>query len=417
MRDPSTAHMMDLDDHVTTTDRGSMASKRGNLRRSCESCRGSKGRCISSPGDAQRCMRCVKDGRPCVFLEAKPRPKRAKNSRVRVAEMEEKLESLLALVAANVANQSLNITPATPSPSCIQEHSPMPTDHVSHQSSNISATGSKPLLNPELSCTLMPDSSITRFASAYDTPPSSSNPSEQSFPQQNAVIVYPIFDNLQDVISKGLIGLNEVEDALRLFRSKQNTFPFVVIPVNLSLDSLRRQRPSLFLAIMCCATEHNAKLQQHIELELKDNLSRRILVNGEKSLDLLQGILIYLTWYHLYFHPDREQIYQLSQMAVAMAVDLGLDKPVCPAPKGFSASNNMPFITSHPLPSADIEGMRAFLGCYFLTTSICQVLRKPSNMKHNERLNIAPEPSKIQVPHRRTISFLICFVYGSSQRK
>ncbi|CZT50269.1 uncharacterized protein RSE6_11217 [Rhynchosporium secalis] len=295
----------------------------------------------------------------------------------RVAEMEEKLESLLALVAANVANQSLNITPATQSPSCIQEHSPMPTDHVSHQSSNISATGSKPLSNPELSCTLMPDSSITRFASAYDTPPSSSNPSEQSFPQQNAVIVYPIFDNLQDVISKGLIGLNEVEDALRLFRSKQNTFPFVVIPVNLSMDSLRRQRPSLFLAIMCCATEHNAKLLQHIELELKDNLSRRILVNGEKSLDLLQGILIYLTW---------EQIYQLSQMAVAMAVDLGLDKPVCPAPKGFSASNNMPFITSHPLPSADIEGMRAFLGCYFLTTSICQVLRKPSNMKHNERL-------------------------------
>ncbi|CZT11660.1 related to cercosporin resistance protein [Rhynchosporium agropyri] len=304
----------------------------------------------------------------------------------RVAEMEEKLGSLLALVAANVANQSLNITPATQSPSCIQEHSPMPTDHVSHQSSNISATGSKPLSNPELSCTLMPDSSITRFASAYDTPPSSSNPSEQSFPQQNAVIVCPIFDTFRDVISKGLIGLNEVEDALRLFRSKQNTFPFVVIPVNLSMDSLRRQRPFLFLAIMCCAKEHNAKLQQHIELELKDNLSRRILVNGEKSLDLLQGILIYLTWYHLYFHPDREQIYQLSQMAVAMAVDLGLDKPVRPAPKGLSASNNMPFITSHPLPSADIEGMRAFLGCYFLTTSICQVLRKPSNMKHNERL-------------------------------
>jgi hypothetical protein len=68
------------------------------LRRSCELCRASKGRCIPSKEDVNRCQkfvlslrrvcccvltacRCVKDGKKCVFSEAKPRPKRAKNSR------------------------------------------------------------------------------------------------------------------------------------------------------------------------------------------------------------------------------------------------------------------------------------------------------------------------------------------------
>lgn len=187
--------------------------------------------------------------------------------------MEEKLEGLLALVAANAANQSgVNEAPAPAPASATQPPS------VSHDLSTMS----------------MPDTTITDFT--YATPSTSSNQSEQSIPQQHPVFVYPIFDNLQDAISKGFISLSQAEDALRVYRSKQKAFPFVVLPPNISLDSLRRQRPFLFLTVICCATEHNYKLQQHIELELRENLSRRILVNGEKSLDLLQGILVYLTW-------------------------------------------------------------------------------------------------------------------------
>ncbi|KAL2068224.1 hypothetical protein VTL71DRAFT_16322 [Oculimacula yallundae] len=298
--------MMDLDDHVTTTDEALVASKRLNLRRSCESCRMSKGRCISSPDDSQRCLRCVKDGKRCVFLEAKPRPKRAKNSRIRVAEMEEKLESLLALVATNVTNQSINMAMAAASVNNASNNtSPglsgqrsmsreQPMSNVTNQAGNVSTVATKSLPGSDTSSMLMPDSAITDFTSAYNTP--SSNQSEQNFPQHNPVFMYPIFDNLQDVVSKGFITLNQADDGLRNFRSKQCAFPFVVVPSNISIDSLRRERPFLFLAIMCCVAEYNSKLQKHIELELRENLSRRILINGEKSLDLLQGILVYLTW-------------------------------------------------------------------------------------------------------------------------
>ncbi|PVH78621.1 hypothetical protein DL98DRAFT_421842 [Cadophora sp. DSE1049] len=305
------------------------------LRRSCEACRGSKGRCISSPDDSNQCLR-------------------------RVTEMEEKLEGLLALMAANATNQPVKDSP-------------------------VAATQTPPTA-PEMSSMLIPDTHLLNFTSAYATPSSSSNQSEQSLPQQHPVFAYPIFDNLQDAISKGFISLGQAGDAIEVFRSKQRAFPFVVIPPNMSLDSLRRQRPFLFLAILCCATEHNFKLQQHIELELRENLSRRILVNGEKTLDLLQGILVYLTWYHFYFHPDREQIYQLSQMAISMTVDLGMDKSARQPPRCSRPSDVIPFMSNSRPSAGEIEGMRAYLGCYFLTSSICQGLRKPSNMKYSQHI-------------------------------
>ena len=59
----------------------------------------------------------------------------------------------------------------------------------------------------------------------------------------------------------------------------------------------------------------------------------------------------------------------LSQMAIAMTVDLGMDKATRRPPMCSSSSEIMPFM-SYSRPSAgEIEGMRAYLGCYFLTSS------------------------------------------------
>lgn len=92
--------------------------------------------------------------------------------------------------------------------------------------------------------------------------------------------------------------------------------------------------------------------------------------HGRSSSDLnFNAWILICTRYHFYFHPDREQIYQLSQMAVSMTVDLGMDKPIRQAQTGFSASDVLPFL-SHSRPSpGEIEAMRAYLGCYFLTSS------------------------------------------------
>lgn len=72
--------------------------------------------------------------------------------------------------------------------------------------------------------------------------------------------------------------------------------------------------------------------------------------------------------YHLHFNPDREQLYQLSQLAVSMAVDLGINKP---APRdttrevvAFMVGNSASLVDSAEV----LEAKRTFIGCYYVSS-------------------------------------------------
>ena len=105
-----------------------------------------------------------------------------------------------------------------------------------------------------------------------------------------------IFGEIEDVISKGILNFPEAEESLRLFKTKAVNFPFVLVPPHMSLDFMRREKPFLLLTILTLGAQETFKLQRTLELEIREQLSRKAVVNGEKSLDLLQGILIYLCW-------------------------------------------------------------------------------------------------------------------------
>jgi hypothetical protein len=53
---------------------------------------------------------------------------------------------------------------------------------------------------------------------------------------------------------------------------------------------------------MAAASSKEKKLQQSLEQELRSTLCSKVLLDGEKSLDLLQGLLVYLAWYAAF--PD-----------------------------------------------------------------------------------------------------------------
>lgn len=105
---------------------------------------------------------------------------------------------------------------------------------------------------------------------------------------------------MDDCISKGIVSFEEVEESLKYFKSKAQAFPFVLCPEE-GVDNLRRERPFLLLAILTFAQGKNTRLQQALEHELKEGLGRRLIMNGEKSLDLLQGLLVYLAWLVFFF--------------------------------------------------------------------------------------------------------------------
>jgi hypothetical protein len=105
------------------------------------------------------------------------------------------------------------------------------------------------------------------------------------------------FDEPQDVIGKGIITYDKAETLLRSFGTHAHNFPFIVFSSTVSLYSLRREKPFLLLSILSIASSSNQTLQDLLEAELRETLGRKVIFNGEKSLDLLQGLLIYLAWY------------------------------------------------------------------------------------------------------------------------
>jgi hypothetical protein len=145
----------------------------------------------------------------------------------------------------------------------------------------------------------------------YPTPQTTSDPREaMAVPQlrnaevdilkpltvTNSLSPWLMFDESQDVIGKGIVTYEKAESLLRIYGTHAPNFPFIVFSSNVPLDILRRERPFLLLSILTLASNSNLQLQDRLESELRETLGRKVIFNGEKSLDLLQGLLIYLAW-------------------------------------------------------------------------------------------------------------------------
>ena len=197
---------------------------------------------------------------PCWTLLILPR---------RVAEMEQRLESLYALLSStNQAKEKQAITPPPPPTSQVTV-----TAHPDLQSLNFH----------ELFTSYITPRIFTETPKFFQQYPIWSTP-------------HLGFDDIQDVVSKGVVSFEQAEEFLQFFRTRACNFPFVLVSPQTSLDSLRREKPFLLLSILAFSAQDNRMLQQTLELEIREQLSRRVIVNGEKSMDLLQGALIYLCW-------------------------------------------------------------------------------------------------------------------------
>jgi len=73
--------------------------------------------------------------------------------------------------------------------------------------------------------------------------------------------------------------------------------PFVVIPGTMTAHDLRTQKPMVYLTVMMAASYRNWPMQSALGKEILTLLAERVLFRGEKSMDLLQGLLIYIFWY------------------------------------------------------------------------------------------------------------------------
>lgn len=149
---------------------------------------------------------------------------------------------------------------------------------------------------------------------------------------------------------------------LKYRAQKMSQFPFVIVPPELDLQSLRQQSPFLLLCILTASCEHDPSLQHALEAVVRQEVASRLIVNVGRNIDLLQGLLVHAAWYHYHWRTYHTHMYMLLQMTMTVVADLALDRQ-----QGFGMQDIPREGRGNDTWSAHkAAGQRALLGCYYL---------------------------------------------------
>ena len=83
----------------------------------------------------------------------------------------------------------------------------------------------------------------------------------------------------------------------RYQRLMASAMPFVAIPAGTDAWQLAHEKPFLMQVIATVASFHDLPKQQFMVKDLMRQISEKLILRNEKSLEVLQGILILIAWY------------------------------------------------------------------------------------------------------------------------
>jgi hypothetical protein len=185
-------------------------------------------------------------------------------------------------------------------------------------------------------------------------------------------------------VSKASMPPSSASTCLDAFRQhKLHHCPFVHLPVHLTAEHLRKDRPFLFRAIVCVESSSAAEKRTRA-LELKRVLFETVFLQQSsqrphqlrRKLDMLLGLLIYIAWGWDHIHSGGS-LSRLMMVAVSLAGEMCLDKVVPKPtiglfdPKGFEDWHGGT-TTGIELTDAQflLERQRAVLGCFVLGSAV-----------------------------------------------
>lgn len=118
---------------------------------------------------------------------------------------------------------------------------------------------------------------------------------------------------------------------------------------------MKSASPLLLLSMILSASSSCPDLEAQCEDIFRRVLAERVVLKGQRSLELLQSLLTYLLWHHHRYDPETQQYFQFLQLALGMAADLGLYTRF-KQPGGISVQS-----------AEDFNVVRTFLLCYYLS--------------------------------------------------
>lgn len=143
--------------------------------------------------------------------------------------------------------------------------------------------------------------------------------------------------------------------------------PFVRLPMLSTAQALQDEDPLLLQAITTVAGFHNTDRQQIMGKDFVRKLCDRLLVHGEKTLQLLQAILIFSNWYNPHLYMPRNST-NILHLAMALVSDLALDRG--PREKAPVYATMKAYGISRPDKVLSNDERRAVLGTFYLTSSL-----------------------------------------------
>ena len=183
--------------------------------------------------------------------------------------------------------------------------------------------------------------------------------------------------------------MSEAEILLDRYRRLMSYgLPFVIIPSGATAETLYAEKPLLLHAIVTVTYFHDFTRQQTMVKQLMRDISERVLINSERSLGILQGMLVLIGWYHPHIFWG-QQISNLLHLAMAMCVDLNIEKS--PQNCGELKSAAMKGMPGPPLATrvATLEEHRTLAGVFYLTSMLSSSFKKNDAMSYTPYLEEA----------------------------
>jgi len=282
-------------------------AKRQKRSRACIACRNMKIRCLPVQGQ-EACSSCAKVNRQCVM----PGPARKRQKTVhKVAELEKKIDALTDALLAKNQQQD--------------ETTSQPRDQPPHSDGPMTSSTSDALRTEET------PSSIPSLPQYDHVLLDKTFPLDKADLSVECRFLHSRATNQEkyvDVVERGQLSEEAAWASFDYFlRNICPTAPMIAFPCGTKAQDVRTSKPMLFLAILTIASPAVAPLAQpNLVIELNRQLSERVLFHGERSLDLVQAILLYVEFYSRPWHGKDLAFNQYIHAALVMCLDLGISR-------------------------------------------------------------------------------------------
>jgi hypothetical protein len=88
----------------------------------------------------------------------------------------------------------------------------------------------------------------------------------------------------------------QVVSYLSRYQSMNDYFPFVALPEGYTVALMQIEHPFLLLGLLAVMSVDDLELNGRLHAEFRKALSYKAILQDEKSLDLVQGLLVYIAW-------------------------------------------------------------------------------------------------------------------------